>query len=164
MKALLTLCIFLQAMRGFSQVAMLKGQIHDSTQYNIVSGAQIQFIKNDTTIASNYTGWFQIKLTKHLNDTIVVSHSTLGISKIAISLQNKEVKEIHIHLPKSCKSIITSKTCPKCKSTKDVISILYGLPTKTGRQKADNGEVWLGGCVVDDCSPQHYCKKDKLEF
>ena len=37
-------------------------------------------------------------------------------------------------------------TCPKCKSNM-IINIVYGLPGRSLRQRADKAKVSLGGCV-----------------
>lgn len=54
--------------------------------------------------------------------------------------------------------------CPICKSNKDVVPIIYGKPATALIKKAERGECWLGGCVVDKDSPWYYCKKDKKSF
>lgn len=47
--------------------------------------------------------------------------------------------------------------CPQCGS-EDVIGIVYGYPTEETLERAKAGEVRLGGCVVDYCDPNRYCK------
>ncbi|MCB5936185.1 hypothetical protein LI012_09690 [Caldibacillus thermoamylovorans] len=42
---------------------------------------------------------------------------------------------------------INYKQCPKCGS-KNTIKILYGMPTKEVFQKAEAGEIKLGGCRI----------------
>lgn len=61
-------------------------------------------------------------------------------------------------------SISKMPVCPICKSNKDVVPIIYGKPATALIKKAERGECWLGGCVVDKDSPWHYCKKDKKSF
>lgn len=56
------------------------------------------------------------------------------------------------------------KKCPVCKSSEHVIPIVYGKPGKELMEKAERGEVKLGGCVIGENSPHHYCKKDNKEF
>ena len=146
------------------QTALLCGTIKDSTINGCVEQAKLHFIKNDTTIFSNDFGFFKIKLNKSLADTLVVSHRTLGTKTIPLSLSDKEINEIVVHLPKSCKDLPDTDICPICNSNKDVVPIEYGLPTPQTRKKADKEVIVLGGCIVGDCSPKHYCKKDKLRF
>jgi hypothetical protein len=147
------------------QTAMFRGQILDSTDNGYVQGAKIKFIKNDTTVFSyGLIGQFKVILKKSLTDSDVVSHPTLGSTTFAFSLSDKQVKDTSIHLPKSCKTVTHTDTCPKCKSNKDVIKIIYGMPNKKLMKQADKGLVRLGGCVVNDCFPKYYCKRDDFEF
>lgn len=144
---------------------MLRGQILDSTANGFVTGAEIKFIKNDTTVfAYGLLGQFKVILKKYLADSVVVSHHTLGSTTFTISLADKQVKDTIIHLPKSCNSLPPTDICPICKSNKDVLKIIYGLPNKKLMKQAEKDIVHLGGCVVNPCYPKYYCKKDKLEF
>ena len=47
--------------------------------------------------------------------------------------------------------------CPQCGS-EDVIGIVYGYPTEETLERAEAGQVRLGGCVVGYCDPNRYCK------
>ena len=53
--------------------------------------------------------------------------------------------------------------CPRDHSDK-IIPIVYGLPTNKTMEKAKNGFVRLGGCIVSDCDPRYYCTIHKIEF
>jgi hypothetical protein len=61
-------------------------------------------------------------------------------------------------------STIIKRTCPKCKSHKQVIPIVYGRPSIELSNKAKDGKCRLGGCVVSNNSPRNYCKKDQHSF
>ncbi len=54
--------------------------------------------------------------------------------------------------------------CPKCQHNKNVIPIGYGLPGSEMSEEAIKGKIRLGGCIIDDSSPDWYCKKHKHEF
>ena len=54
--------------------------------------------------------------------------------------------------------------CPKCQNNKDVVPIGYGLPGPEMSEEAIMGKIRLGGCIIDDSSPDWYCKKCELEF
>lgn len=54
-------------------------------------------------------------------------------------------------------------TCPKCKSNM-IINIIYGLPGKILRQRADKGEVEIGGCVIGHDSQDYKCKSCNFKF
>ena len=53
--------------------------------------------------------------------------------------------------------------CPQCGS-EDVIGIVYGYPTEETLERAEAGEVRLGGCVVGYCDPNRYCKSCGYEW
>ncbi len=53
--------------------------------------------------------------------------------------------------------------CPKCRST-NVIPIVYGFPSEELFERADRGEVKLGGCVIEDDNPNYFCKDCEAEF
>ena len=53
--------------------------------------------------------------------------------------------------------------CPQCGS-EDVIEIVYGYPTEETLERAEAGEVRLGGCVVGYCDPNRYCKSCGYEW
>lgn len=50
------------------------------------------------------------------------------------------------------------RVCPTCGS-RDVIPIMYGLPTDEALQRARRGELTLGGCIVDNQNPVWHCRK-----
>jgi hypothetical protein len=58
----------------------------------------------------------------------------------------------------------STKVCPHCHHSDNVIPIRYGKPTQETIKKAEKGEVKLGGCMVSATSPKFYCNKDKTAF
>jgi hypothetical protein len=61
-------------------------------------------------------------------------------------------------------SIDKKPVCPICKTSDNVIPIVYGKPAKELMDKAERGEVKLGGCVIEEKSPHNHCKKDNKDF
>ena len=59
-----------------------------------------------------------------------------------------------------------AKICPQCGTDKDVIPLLYGLPSHEALKLAERDQVKLGGCDISENGifPQFYCKIDHLEF
>ena len=61
-----------------------------------------------------------------------------------------------------------SVVCPKCKSSKNVIPIGYGLPAppikflEDGIAEQGDVEFKVGGCEIGEA--QHYCKACKHEW
>lgn len=53
-----------------------------------------------------------------------------------------------------------NKTCPKCKKQNRVIPIKYGFFISSNNSQ----DYWPGGCIIFNCQPHWYCKRDKIEF
>lgn len=47
------------------------------------------------------------------------------------------------------------RKCPHCGGK--VVSILYGFPSGEAFEKAERGEIVLGGCCITDLMPQWQC-------
>jgi hypothetical protein len=164
MKSLFTLLILMFGLQVFSQKAIVSGRITDSAKMGTIEGAQIHFLKNDTTITSGFRGSYRIELKKFLADTMVVTHWKYGTVKMPVSLRDGALGEIDISFPRSCKSFPKTDVCPMCHNSANSIRIVYGLPSKEMFEKSENGEVKLGGCVIDYCMPHHYCRTDKIDY
>jgi len=54
--------------------------------------------------------------------------------------------------------------CTKCKSNSAVIPIIIGRPGKELIEKAERGEVKLGGCCMGEDMKHWYCKTCSTEF
>ena len=56
-----------------------------------------------------------------------------------------------------------TSVCPKCKSSKKVVPIFYGLTTLDFMKK-NKKKYHFAGCELSYCMPNWYCKRDRLEF
>ncbi len=63
----------------------------------------------------------------------------------------------------SLKSGNVGAFCPECGSG-NVAPIIYGKPAQELVDKAERGEVKLGGCVVSRESPYNYCRDCETEW
>ena len=54
-------------------------------------------------------------------------------------------------------------TCPKCGSS-EYIPIIYGKPNDELIEKAENGEVVLGGCIVTPDRNLFRCKECGTDY
>ena len=161
----LAINVFIPLFGLSQQIAKISGVVCDSTGINYVPNATVRFVNNDTTFTLEYgNSQFKLMLTKYLSDTVYVTADGLGETKQYISLKHHEDKTFRFILPCSCKSIIDSDICPKCKSNKDVTEIIYGYPDDELMKEYEEGKVRLGGCMIGECKPKYYCKKDKLDF
>jgi hypothetical protein len=59
---------------------------------------------------------------------------------------------------------VIKPVCPICKTDKTSIPIMYGRPAAIAIQRAEKGELKLGGCLIGPNSPKHYCKKDQRSY
>jgi hypothetical protein len=146
-----------------NQFAYLRIQVKDSSGDNSVSNVKITLLKNDTSFILN-SHETQVKIKRSLFDTIVAKHPNLGTVKMGFTAKYGALKELKLILPKSCSAIPRSTVCPKCKSNKDAIPIIYGPVTKKQQKNADKGKLKLGGNEVSKCYPNNFCKKDNIEF
>ncbi len=53
--------------------------------------------------------------------------------------------------------------CPSCKSH-NVVQIAYGLPGLEMREEAVKGKIHLGGCMIEDDSPDFHCNDCEREW
>lgn len=53
--------------------------------------------------------------------------------------------------------------CPKCGS-KEVVRIVYGLPSPELMEEANRGKVALGGCCISGNDPQWHCNGCEHEW
>ena len=59
-----------------------------------------------------------------------------------------------------------NKTCPICKRQDRVIPIVYGLLAYIQKKGEVNKEPEIkeGGCIISNCDPNWYCKRDQIDF
>jgi hypothetical protein len=109
-------------------------------------------------------------------DKIQITITPKGVGRVSgrfYKFKNTELRKnntISIKIPYSltCKydKSKDNKTCPICKKEDEVTPISYGLgaeTTKKGEEKKEE-KFKPGGCVVTDCDPNWFCKRDNLEF
>ena len=52
--------------------------------------------------------------------------------------------------------------CPYCSSK--LIEIVYGMPSPEAFEKVEKGELYLGGCIIEDNQPKYHCNKCNKRF
>lgn len=55
------------------------------------------------------------------------------------------------------------RKCQKCGKT-TVVKILYGEPTPEAGERESAGKVVLGGCIINEKSPDWACTNCKVEY
>ncbi len=88
--------------------------------------------------------------------------------RLNLNMESSDSIYLDVKLPEYCPFHTQNNRngiCPICEKTDSVIPILYGEPTLKALEKVKNGELYLGGCSVDDyCQANWYCKNDSLAF
>lgn len=54
--------------------------------------------------------------------------------------------------------------CPKGNHTDSILEIIYGMPSEELFLQADSGLVVLGGCIIEENSPNYFCKIHEVSF
>ncbi|HXC05262.1 MAG TPA: hypothetical protein VNZ86_10955, partial [Bacteroidia bacterium] len=127
-KLMVIMVLFFSLSLG-AQQAVFKGLLVDSTGRGYVQGAEIHFVRNDTSVWTTIpAGHFYMSLHKFLSDTVIITHQVWGTLRFTINLKDRSVKDTLIRLPLACRTHPVSDICPVCKSNKDVIPVIYGLP------------------------------------
>jgi hypothetical protein len=80
-----------------------------------------------------------------------------------VKVSNDSVTFIEIKFPCPNGTKLSEKIC-SFGHTDEIIPIGYGYPTEKTMKKAQAGKIYLGGCIITDCSPAWYCKKHKITF
>jgi hypothetical protein len=57
-----------------------------------------------------------------------------------------------------------SRPCCLNGHTDNIIPIVYGEPNEKTMEKASQGKVLLGGCIVTTGAPKYYCTIHKIEI
>ena len=149
----------------------------------VVSGKIIirDIFKNDPDIAKltvEANNHRKKKYTIDLKDQLTFRFDSLDFIGWTITVSNQQLNKntrlyiggitkdtlIEIIFPAPCEydSSFVSKMCPKCKKENKVIPIKYGFVN--GPDKNDLKTYKIGGCIIRDCQPRYYCKRDKLDF
>ena len=52
--------------------------------------------------------------------------------------------------------------CPNCGNK--MVEIVYGMPAPETFEKAEKGEVFLGGCMIEDDRPEYHCNNCRRNY
>ncbi|SDL75580.1 Carboxypeptidase regulatory-like domain-containing protein [Salinimicrobium catena] len=152
------------AQSGYPKYGTIKGHVWDTLQ-------------NKAIATHLYLPGFNRKTATDVNGNFLLEHIPAGTYTLkvrtlsypektieAITIQGDTVIELNFLFPPECIYIHNTMNCPVCNKKDEVIPVVYGMPTEKTMKKADQGKVKLGGCVVSDCEPKWYCKRDKRWF
>ncbi len=148
----------------FGQKGTIKGHVYDNIMNEPMIFATVKLENTNygtiTDIDGNFTlsvppGQYQLHL-RYIGyrDSIIP----------AVTVLPNDTTHLKINYPPPCKYSDKKHACPVCKKRNKVIPILYGYPSKGLLRDAENGKVILGGCVISECDPKWYCKRDSTRF
>ncbi len=160
------LLIFLTLVKcSFAQYGTLIGNVYDKKDKSPRPYAVVLIEDVKKSSFTNINGDFlidSVSIGEH-----VLKVTCLGCSDtiLKINIANNEKLHFNFKTPFNCSYNWDIKTCPICKKTDLVIPIVYGLIVVTSKRKKRKGpEFYQGGCVIPDCGPNWYCKRDDKRF
>lgn len=155
------------SLTSYCQTGTLKGIIKNGVD-NSSSGFITIYLelnnKKISTTNSRIDGNFEISgIPQGTYDICLQFVGYLPHKMIGISIRNDSITNLEIKYPCPNGNIESKKICPYG-HIDNILPITYGLPTNKTLEKAEKGKIWLGGCVITECSPRWHCKSHNLNF
>jgi hypothetical protein len=148
----------------FAQGGAIKGRVIDKETNEKLPFVKVTLADQKIERSTDFDGVFNIDSLPKGIYQISISYPGYNGGDITSIINSQDtVIELLIELPFPCPQGHGS-ICPICKKEDQVIPIEYGIPRKRLVRKAKRGKVKLGGCVIKDCDPDWYCKRDDKEF
>lgn len=149
-----------------SQQGSFAGIVFDSLSSNPVAYASIWLEPGNIGTIADTAGRFlfsEIETGTYKIYTSHVGHNNFPGEQITIYPDSTIV--LTMQLP-GCPFFTLGKSdsCPKCGKSDQVVPIVYGKPTKKTIEREAKGEVKIAGCLIPDCAPNKYCKRDATNF
>ena len=156
----LILCLY-----SFGQNGSIEGSVVFNLDSSVLPGAMVTIGGTRLSTQTDIDGNFKFSRLKPGNYDLIYEYLGYGKDTIRnVTVKNNSTTEIKLRLPIRCYPKSDLKNCPTDGNTKNVIPIVYGLPTKRTLQKSKKGKVKLGSCEVNGCEPRWFCKEHNLEF
>ncbi len=164
-KLILIITISCVSSLSFAQiVGTIKGHVHDTIFDIPLSYAQVSIDDKNIHETTDKEGNFTLENVPAGVHHLRVSISGYRDSVLTIPILDGSVVELYIEFPPYCKYNRIFMNCPICGKTDKVVPVIYGYPSKKGIRQSKRGKIALGGCLMTDCDPQWYCKRDKEFF
>ena len=61
-----------------------------------------------------------------------------------------------------CGDMMKIPNCPNCRQK--MLEIVYGRPSIETMEKAERGEVYLGGCMISYRNPKYHCNNCRRSY
>ncbi len=166
MKPLLTLVLIIVCFTGYSQTGTIKGHVYDTVRYEWLRALII--IENDNYRADTVScleGYYTLKNVPRGFYKLTVFVSRYRVPYLThIWVAPDSISRLAIHFPQKCPYNSKSKFCPVCRRKSKVVPVWYGFYSSRVYELEKNGEFKLGGCLIFECNPQWYCKRDSTYF
>ena len=101
-----------------------------------------------------------IKITLYNNKDYIGKGNLDFNEEHIISIDNTKIKIKDIKMIELYQENI--KCCPNCNN--ELIKIVYGMPSNEMFQKAEKGEIYLGGCIILPNNAVYYCSKCEKKY
>lgn len=171
-RLLLLLFLFTQISIFGQHAHTLIGEVIDGKEKIPVTGATIRLLDSILTktmiqyTVSDYDGVFT--LTNIPSGSYKLQIVPVGYRDSIFTVIVNQDTSLRFDISRNCeyKSTLKQKTCPNCRREDKVIPIEYGLFIfkKERYKKLIGKKMILGGCMISDCQPLWYCKRDELKF
>lgn len=123
------------------------------------------------TLSTEVWNNMKVKLKVDKSDKYIIATLGQGMRREirdSVYMNSGETLVINVISTGRCLYDLPDGAIPRCPKnhTDQIIPIAYGLILFTDEQARTriDSTVHLGGCVVTDCDPQHYCMIHKIEF
>jgi hypothetical protein len=167
MRTLIIIILTLLIKTCYGQYGVISGQIYDRKEKAGLAYASvgIKFKKGTSTDINGYFKIDSVPPGRHLLTVIYVGYSD---TSFFVSVSANQTTNIYLKLPKPCRYDKSehNKTCPKCNKKDQVVPIVYGELVFTDTTGTNDWfeKNYSGGCMVTECDPNWYCKRDKTKF
>lgn len=169
-RALLFLAFSLAATQAFPQTQLFRGIVKGYSNGHLVqfaAGRIIFPLAKDTLVLDTANAIVHINLA---NTGLRVFYYDWGpgwqsrIFHFDTGICTDTLVTINAQEPEWYTPFRRSKTCPICRSSRKIIPVVYGLPTRATFKKAGRNKIRLGGCIISPDAPKFYCTRDEFEF
>ena len=147
----------------FCQNGQIIGQILNKNKQPYFGYLEILLKKNDSTLkgtVADTTGKFHLnKIPDGIYSLVIDQIGSRDFTTDSIKIFNDSILNFNLTYPPPCMFVYIKGKKPRCIGghTDPIIPIVYGLLSQKTMQKAKEGLIHLGGCIISSCDPHYYC-------
>lgn len=158
-----TICLFFINLLAIGQGGEIRGNVFDRRENKGLELARIWLLETKIISATDKNGDFKICNISPGTYNLRVGFIGYGDTIISnIKITSDTIINFKIVLPPICQydKSFKNNTCPICHKKDSVVKIIYGLPIGP----INENKYFYAGCIITDCDPNWYCKRDKNKF